>query len=59
MKGVDILKLQETRNPASRIIVTIPQDHVRLLGWKKGDVVMATSDKKEDTITLRRVEKSE
>ena len=53
------MKLQETRNPASRIIVTIPQDHIRILGWKKGDIVMATSDKKKDTITLRRVEKSE
>ena len=53
------MKLQETRNPASRIIVTIPQDHIRLLGWKKGDVVMATSDKKEDTITLKRVSSAE
>lgn len=49
------MKLQETHNPAPRIFVTIPQEHIRLLGWNKGDVVMATSDTDTDTITLKRV----
>jgi len=39
--------------------VKIPAEIVRLLGWKAGDVVLADANKETDTITLRRVDKSE
>lgn len=42
-----------------KIMVNIPAEIARLLGWKQGDIVLADANKATDTITLRRVEKHE
>lgn len=49
-------KIQERPSKSARqAYVTIPKEHMDMLGWKKGDVVMATSDKPTDSIFFKRV----
>ena len=37
--------------------VVLPAEMVRFLGWKAGDAVLVDYDKKNDSVTLRRVTK--
>jgi bifunctional DNA-binding transcriptional regulator/antitoxin component of YhaV-PrlF toxin-antitoxin module len=41
----------------SKTTVVLPAETVRFLGWKAGDVVLVDYDKRNDSITLRRVNK--
>ena len=49
-------KLQErTTQKTKQAYISLPKEHVDLLGWKKGEVLIVTSDKDADTLTLHRV----
>lgn len=39
--------------------VTVPHEHMMNLGWKKGDILICTSNQEEDTITYKRVKQEE
>ena len=41
----------------TKTTVVIPVEMVRFLGWKAGDIVLVDYDKKNDSVTLRRVNK--
>ncbi len=49
-------KIQERPSKSARqAYVTIPKEHMDVLGWKKGDVVVASSNPKSDEIVFHRV----
>ena len=49
-------KLQErTTQNTKQAYISLPKEHIDLLGWKKGAVLIVTSDKGADTLTLHRV----
>ena len=47
-------KIQQNGNKTT---VVLPAEMVRFLGWKAGDIVLVDYDKKNDSVTLRRVTK--
>lgn len=52
-------KIQGVTNGNNNIYVSIPKDHAELLGWKKGDLLIAESNKRNDSITFKRVRKDD
>lgn len=52
---VRVLREARSKKESNQMLFGIPQEHKTLLGWNPGDKVIVTSDKKSDTITLKRV----
>lgn len=52
-----VLQKKKTKNGEFQIHMNLPGEIRRLLGWNPGDIVLAEADEKNDSVTLRRVEK--